>query len=372
MRSHEFWKHFDCEFSMITNRFFNFAFVARLFTMHRMTNLHLTIATMCVAICFTNVLNVEAQFPVSTPSQNSSQPEKTVDKEDPKEPVAPKPKTWPKIPETAKPLNKKKTVFLDAKKKTVWLKTEVVMSNGLLEMLCCLNQTKEHESIVSLDAKAAVVHAALLAAGAKTGKPVQFEPEFIAPTGHKISIYANWMDKEGKVQRADIRNWMETATRRYFAVKRKELPKDFSKLPEDSELKFDRKFEELVWFGPMSKNERDSLLKLSKDKSFQADINSLYENSQPKPMKSDWVFAGSYFFEDPDTKEQFYAAESGDLICVANFPTAMIDVGESSSKSNGELNYAANPKKIPPLGTGVFLELVLQKPKAPVAPTKSK
>lgn len=262
-----------------------------------------------------------------------------------------------KLPEKSVALNKQKTVYLNAKKKSVWLKTEVVMNNGLLEMLCCLKQTKEHESIFALDAKAATVHAALLAVGAKVGKPVQFDPEFQPPTGQKISIFVHWVDKDGKQHRTDARSWIQTATRRYFAVKMTALPEGL-KLPDDSELKFDSKFEELIWFGTMTKDEKASLTKLSQDKGFQKAIGDLFSKSQPKPMKEDWVFAGSYFYKDPGDGKQLYAAESGDLICVANFATATIDIGASSTANNGELNYAADPKKVPPLGTKVLLELV--------------
>ena len=39
-----------------------------------------------------------------------------------------------------------------------------------------------------------------------------------------------------------------------------------------------------------------------------------------KPMEYPWVFAGSGFWTDESTGEKSYLAESGDFICVSNFP----------------------------------------------------
>src|SRR5579864_2016979 len=83
------------------------------------------------------------------------------------------------------PLNKNGTVLYDIKGKRVLLKTHVALQQGSLEMLCCKKQTKEHESILSLDAMAQAVHAGLLTIGAKPGSPVRYNPEFQPPTGQK-------------------------------------------------------------------------------------------------------------------------------------------------------------------------------------------
>ncbi len=41
-------------------------------------------------------------------------------------------------------------------------------------------------------------------------------------------------------------------------------------------------------------------------------------------------------------------AESGDLICVSNFTTAMLDIPIESSQSNEGLMFEASTGKIPP------------------------
>jgi len=262
------------------------------------------------------------------------------------------------------PLNKKGTVLLDKARKRLLLKTKVVLREGLLEMLCCLKMTKEHESILSIDSKAYVVHAGLLALGMKTGTPVKYMPKFQPPTGQELQIFVNWTDKKGKSHRADARTWIRTATKRYFAESLKKLPDGF-KLPDPktTELRFDKRVGELIWYGPMSAEQRDKLLKLSDDKKYQAAIKSFHRRTQPREMEAKWVFVGSRFVTDPATMKTRYLAESGSLICVANFSTATIDVAAQSSSSAGNELFEPYTERIPPLGTEVTLELVPVKPK---------
>jgi hypothetical protein len=84
-----------------------------------------------------------------------------------------------------------------------------------------------------------------------------------------------------------------------------------------------------------------------------------------KPLHIDWVFAGSQFFQDPDdpAKPKYYMANGGDVICVSNFPDAMLDLPINSPKDNAELAFEAWTDRIPERGTKVMvvLEPVLEK-----------
>lgn len=75
-------------------------------------------------------------------------------------------------------------------------------------------------------------------------------------------------------------------------------------------------------------------------------------------QQQDWVFGGSSFWTDPQTGRQYYQADGGDLICVSNFTTAMMDVPIASSADAGHLMYGPFTKRIPPRGTPVRLVLV--------------
>ncbi|MGE3822572.1 MAG: YdjY domain-containing protein [Isosphaeraceae bacterium] len=75
------------------------------------------------------------------------------------------------------------------------------------------------------------------------------------------------------------------------------------------------------------------------------------------PLKEDWVFAGSQIFEDPETKKPYYLADDGDLITVANFATAILDVPFASSAEDAGRLHVARTEAIPPMGTYVTMTL---------------
>ena len=77
-----------------------------------------------------------------------------------------------------------------------------------------------------------------------------------------------------------------------------------------------------------------------------------------KPMTHPWVFAGSGFWKDETTGQQYYQADGGDLICVSNFPSAMLDLPIESTQANSELLYIAFTERIPRVGTKVRLVLI--------------
>ncbi len=76
-----------------------------------------------------------------------------------------------------------------------------------------------------------------------------------------------------------------------------------------------------------------------------------------KPLEYPWVFGGSGFYRDEETGRMHYLAEGGDLICVSNFPSAMLDLPIRSSDVNNSLLYEAFTDRIPPRGTEVALVL---------------
>ena len=84
-----------------------------------------------------------------------------------------------------------------------------------------------------------------------------------------------------------------------------------------------------------------------------------------EPLTADWVFAGSGFWRDPADGTDYYQADGGDMICVSNFPGAMLDLPIESSDANEALLFQAFEGRVPPPGTAV--ELILAPVKAPGA-----
>lgn len=187
-------------------------------------------------------------------------------------------------------ISKTHEVWIDANKKRVVVSGKICLRKGVLEMFACPQQTKEHESIVAVNSNASMVHAALLAVGAKAGKPVTYAPEYKAATGQRIRIDVIWKDDKGVAHKLRAQDMIR---------------------------------------GVKSK----------------------------KPMQHDWVFAGSQFWKDPETGDEYYQAEGGELICVSNFSTATMDLPVESTQSTSGLLFEALTENIPPVGTKVRLIL---------------
>jgi hypothetical protein len=100
-------------------------------------------------------------------------------------------------------------VWHDIKQKRVIVDGRVCLRRGALEMFACSQGTKEHESIVAVNSKAQYVHAALLAVGAKSGHPAQFDPEYKPATGTTIAVLVLWKDEAGKTQQVRAQEWMK-------------------------------------------------------------------------------------------------------------------------------------------------------------------
>jgi hypothetical protein len=275
--------------------------------------------------------------------------------------VASQPVAAPAKPAAAtkmQPLNKQETVLLDLEGKRLLLKSQVCLRKGVLELLCCLKQSKEHEAIVSIDTKAYVVHAGLLALGAEQGAPVQFEPEFKPASGQRIDVFLSWTDAKGQPQRVPAQEWIRYVTARFYAEKLGKLPEEVKLTERLDEMRYDPKEGELIWYGQMTEETKQKYLAMTKDKAFRECIEKFFKRSQSRSMQANWVFSGSGYYIDEQTKEKFYRAEDGDLICVANFGSATLDVAAKSGNGAEELLFEAWTERIPELGTPIVIELI--------------
>jgi hypothetical protein len=125
----------------------------------------------------------------------------------------PKAEKAPMMPEGLTALNKQKTLFLENPKggpRKVHLLAEVVLRQGPLEVFLCKFQTKEHEAILNCDVNALDVHQALLVAGGKPGKPVQFRPDYVAASGSKIDVTITFMQGDKQVTKP-AQHWIRDA-----------------------------------------------------------------------------------------------------------------------------------------------------------------
>lgn len=219
----------------------------------------------------------------------------------------PKPEALPEFPKldpknTIQHLNPEKTIYAelvpdgDKKKvKRIGLVSEVCLREGPLEVFLCKKGTKEHESIVRVNADAQFIHLALETAGAVAGKPTQFidpkteEPKWAAATGSKINVTVHYT-RDGKTYTHPAQDW--------------------------------------IW-----------------------------DHKKKAALPHGWVFAGSVTITDPDNGREFYGANSGDIISISNFPFSMLEIPVEISKDDAFLTYEAKTEKIPPLFSKVWVIL---------------
>jgi len=219
-----------------------------------------------------------AEVAQAEPAQNTPEPQTPpiVDKEQQSIEVA---EGWKRLG--------KNQIWINDTTKQVMVRGSICLTQGQLEMFACPLQTKEHESIVAVEAKSSEVHASLVALGFEPGNPVQWQPDYKAAKGPSIKIEVRWNT-------------------------------------DDEEKKVDAK-------------------------------TMVRKSGTEETMKTDWVFGGSEIFVDRVDGRQVYYADSGEMICLSNFPTAMLDVPIQSSDSADGLLFEANTDVIPPKGTQVYL-----------------
>lgn len=182
-------------------------------------------------------------------------------------------------------------IWLDAEGKAVVMIGRVCQRQAPLELFACLKNSKEHESVLSINTRAYIVHAGLLALGLEPGRPVQFYPEYRPAEGPEIEITLAWRDADGQVRTALAQQWVRNVQTR-------------------------------------------------------------------EPLAYPWIFTGSQLLKDEETGKQYYYADStGELICVSNFPSAVLDLPIRSTDSNEALLFEAFTENIPPLGTPVTVIL---------------
>jgi hypothetical protein len=104
-------------------------------------------------------------------------------------------------------LDKVQPVWIDKTQKQVVLQGETCKAQYLLEFFATLPD-RGYESVVTVRVKPSIVHAGLLAVGAKPGSPAQFRPKYVPPSGTEVAIEVRWKDKQGTLQKAPAQQWI--------------------------------------------------------------------------------------------------------------------------------------------------------------------
>ncbi|MEM9345677.1 MAG: YdjY domain-containing protein [Planctomycetota bacterium] len=208
-------------------------------------------------------------------------------------------------------------IKIDAKNKRVDVDAKVALDNGLLELVACIPDSKEHESLVVIDAAPVHLHAALLLIGANNGHPAMVKPAngertewlHLPPRGDAIAVslvYPDPEDKDKTIERP-ISDFLKRAERIDGGV------------PEDAE-----------------------------DLDDPADVFEMF------------LFAGSVVVKDTKGEREYLADINGNVISISTFGDEVLCLPMQVSQNNSELVWSVNDKHLPKVGTKVKLRLSLK------------
>lgn len=211
---------------------------------------------------------------------------------------------------------------LDADKLLVDVSAKVSLDEGLLEVIACTPDSREHESIVVIQATPMHIHAALLLLGAQNGNPAMMTPaneektEWVQlpPRGDPIGVSLVYKDAKGKTQERPI--------------------SDFIKY-EQEDVALDTGDE---------------------------------EPPNPAEVFKTFLFAGSQVVADKEGKNHYLADEQGNVVSISTFGDEVLCLPAIVTKDNHELAWHVDAEHLPKVGTEVKLRLTLQKPEPVPAP----
>ena len=200
-------------------------------------------------------------------------------------------------------------VAINTQERCVDVESSVCLHRGTLELVACTKGTKEHESIVAIEAKAMHVHAALLLLGAKPGHPAMRkligEPAErwidLPPTGGPVDVCLVLKGKEGKMVEHPISEFITPS-------------------------------------------------RTQSDKPDPADKESTFPTC-------DFLFAGSVLYGDGPGPRRYLSDESGNVISLSTFGDELLCLSGIHSQDNAALEWEVNATNLPPIGSNVTLRL---------------
>jgi hypothetical protein len=203
------------------------------------------------------------------------------------------------------------------KERCVDVDATVCLETGMLELIACTKGSKEHEAIISVDAKAAHIHAALLLLGAKPGNPAMRKPVDkegtrwvdLPPRGGEVDVFLVFKGEDGVMKEHPISDFLIRAA------------DDFSGNPAPEEDPKKRRF----------------------------------------PTHT-FLFAGSHLWKNGDQPPQYLADESGNVLSLATFGDELLCLPGVHANENDGLVWEVDSTHLPAMGKKVLMRL---RPKLP-------
>lgn len=198
-------------------------------------------------------------------------------------------------------------VKVNLKERSVDVTSILNLDEGSLEFVACTKDTKEHESIVMIEAKPSHIHTALLLLGAEAGHPAT----------RKI------------IGEAENQRWID-------------LP------PKGSPIS--------VSFVTTDKNGKETERPLA---DFVTRINDDGEPDAKEAAKrlKTFLFAGSVLIEQGEGPKTYLADRSGSVISLSTFGDELLCLPEIYGHENHALMWELDSKHLPEVGAKVILRL---------------
>jgi len=205
-------------------------------------------------------------------------------------------------------------MVIDLEKRCVDVEATVCLEDGFLEVVACTKGSKEHESIVAIDARPMHVHTALLLLGAKNGNPAMRKAVnkemtrwvHLPPRGDPIEVFLVLKNSAGERVERPIRDFIRRAAGRAEASKARTSGK----------------------------------------------------------FPGTFLFAGSHLRDVEKGPRRYLADESGNVISISTFGDELLCLPVEQSHQNDALAWQVDAKHLPKVGTKVTLRLRPQKKQA--------
>lgn len=207
-------------------------------------------------------------------------------------------------------------VVINFQERCVDVEATVCLDEGMLELIACTKDSKEHESIVVVRARPMHIHTALLLIGAQPGNPAMRRPidegrtrwVDIPPQGDPVDAYLVFSNKQGKVVEHPISD---------FVAHSEENP--------------------------------DVLLGAAAGDAFRDD--------RDKKFPKTFLFAGSLLVGDGPGPRTYLADQSGSVISIVTFGDELLCLPGMHAKANDALMWQIDATKLPKIGAKVTLRL---------------
>jgi len=210
-------------------------------------------------------------------------------------------------------------IEINAAERYVDVEATICLEKGYLELIACTKGSKEHESIITVEALPKHIHVALLLLGAKNGTPASRrmldeetrEWQEIPPQGDSIDLSLVWKNPDGK--------WIERSISDFVSHKDAQNP------------------------PPAAEPKKPAVEK----------------------FPSTFLFAGSLLGDAGKRPRDYLADKSGHVVSISTYGDELLCLPGFQSQDNGALAWKVNSQNIPKLGTKVTLRLRLQKQPKP-------